>query len=398
MSRTKIYIIIAAIIAIIAIILTQLNYENVYKANWSKNYKMDSKDPYGLWLFQSLINEKYGEENVLLLSELNYAEIDSSYDYLKIAANISYPSYQIDSIYELINKGMNSMFITKEFDQAFVENYIPNPYTKYQIDSSIHLSQAEGFDSTFKFKFRQQHINKSIPKSYATFENFESDKDSLSTNLLYVNHYGESAFIEYELGAGKVYHHAIPELFLNNASRNEDYLRHFNFVLGNLKADKLIMDDLRVSSANSNAKNPIEYILSQKSLKWAYGLMVSSILLFVLFQSKRKQKIIPVLQKNKNTSLEYVQTLSKLYEGQGQHSKLALKMEDIFLQRIKNRYYIDPSNKDFIKLVSLKSKIPKVDIENIMNRFESAHNKFNFTEDQLVALYNLLNSFYKNRN
>ena len=57
-------------------------------------------------------------------------------------------------------------------------------------------------------------------------------------------------------------------------------------------------------------------------------------------QGKRKQRIIPVITPLKNTSLEFVETIGRLYYQKGTRSGIAHKKIIFFLDFIRTRYNI----------------------------------------------------------
>ena len=147
--------------------------------------------------------------------------------------------------------------------------------------------------------------------------------------------------------------------------------------------------------AESLSKNPLDFIMSQPALKAAYYLLLFGVLLYVFFGGKRKQKIIPVTEKNKNTSLEYIETVSQLFYQQEQHEKLVTHMRNIFHHKMQKRYFIAPDNPKYLEVLSKKSKISKTELQYVMDRFQNLDDNFKFRGDQLVSLNRRLENIYK---
>ena len=136
--------------------------------------------------------------------------------------------------------------------------------------------------------------------------------------------------------------------------------------------------------------------MTQPALKWAYFISVFGLLLFVASRGKRKQRIIPNLPINENTSLEYIQTLSELYRSQYQHDKLAKHLQIIFTQWVKKKYYLTPDDPKYIAKISQKSKIAEEQINSLLNRLDKAVGNKRFGAEQLTNLHTDLNQFYNN--
>ena len=142
-------------------------------------------------------------------------------------------------------------------------------------------------------------------------------------------------------------------------------------------------------------QNPLDYIMSEPSLKAAYYFLLLGALLFVLFRGKRKQRVIPVIEQNKNTSLEYIDTVSQLFHQQGQHEKLVEHMKNIFYHKMQKKYFIQPGYPDYAKVLAKKSKLPIAELNYVMDRFQNLEDDFSFKEHQLASLNQRLESIYK---
>jgi len=207
----------------------------------------------------------------------------------------------------------------------------------------------------------------------------------------------------------------MPEMFSNLASKQDFYLDHFNQVFSSFSSSSVVLDHddfkkfapktvvLDHDSFNTDrefidadSESPIQYVLANPPLKWAYYLLLLSALTYIIFRGKRRQKVIPTIEKNTNTSLEYVATLSSLFRNQGQNNKLVPHMQRVFYQKIKTRYYLDAKHPEFISLLSRKSKIEEKEINVILNMFDNSDQDLNFTDDQLINLHTRLETFYKN--
>ena len=118
-------------------------------------------------------------------------------------------------------------------------------------------------------------------------------------------------------------------------------------------------------------------------------------LTYIYFTGKRRQQAIPTLEVNKNTSVEFVDTLSDLFRSQNNPSRLVDHIEENLKQFIKRKYFIDSNSADYYKRVSQKSKIDEEEISTLFKRIEAAKNNMRFREEQLVNLNQTIEEFYK---
>jgi len=253
------------------------------------------------------------------------------------------------------------------------------------------------FDSTSTPTYSYKHYGSEFIKptnnrfsylykgSFLERESFIYIKDSLDI------------YSKIKIGDGHLYVHTVPELFTNLATEQSFYLDHFNKVFSYFETNKVIINKPNPLSQIYNrkdSKSPLQYILSVPSLSWAYYLLVATLILFVIFRGKRTQRIIPTIPENKNTSMDYIKTLSILYQDQKQNSKLIKHMREGFYHRVKSKYFLDHKDEDFIEKLAAKSKIDLSDIENLIHKLKSTRGA-EFTDDQLMTLHRQIESFYK---
>ena len=144
----------------------------------------------------------------------------------------------------------------------------------------------------------------------------------------------------------------------------------------------------------SPSEHPLQFIMSSKPLKMAYYLFVLGLLSYAIFGGKRRQKAIPITDKNENTSLEYIDTVSQLFYQQGQHEKLVSHMRNIFYHKMERKYFLKKDHPEFVETLAKKSKIPQADLQYIIDRFRNLEENYSFRADQLVALNKRLEQIY----
>jgi hypothetical protein len=144
--------------------------------------------------------------------------------------------------------------------------------------------------------------------------------------------------------------------------------------------------------------SPLQFILKQPALLWAFILFVVGIIIYALIFTKRQQRVIPILPSKENSSLQFVDVISKLYFQQKQHNKLVHHIRNSFGLFVRERYYINIllNEDDLIIRLSEKSGIELEKIHAILSKLNNTNVKI--SEQQLVDLYQELNYFYANCN
>jgi hypothetical protein len=135
--------------------------------------------------------------------------------------------------------------------------------------------------------------------------------------------------------------------------------------------------------------SPLSYIFSKPALKCAWLTFIFGMFFFMVFNAKRKQRIVPIIKPLPNTTIDFTKTIGNLYYQEGDHDTIINKKIIYFLEKIRGQYLLDTSklDDDFIKKLAQKSGKKPVDIQNVVflinNYRRSPHNS---VEEDLIAI------------
>jgi len=277
-----------------------------------------------------------------------------------------------------------------------------NIQTGRHSDSLFNIQAASGTNMQHRPLMLDTFITNKVQMAYFanSLVSDTSDHEDITAT------YEDLMFIEDSLGifrklsfANKVYHfHSAPELFTNFGSKGGAYLEHLHEVLNTFDKKNIVLHKFKRDNINAgtNKDSLLQYILTQRPLKYAYYLTLILGLIYVFFSSKRKQKEIQVIETTKNTSLEYIETMSSLFMSQNQNEKLVKHMKRNFYHKIKSVYFLNSDDPQLASKLSKKSKVPLDKIESILKQLEIVNN-YDYNDDQLIRLYNNIHSFDQNR-
>lgn len=445
--KKVILIVFGLTVAAIALIITIFyEYKEVPDVKWRKSYLPADKEPHGTWILRNLLIEKYGEDNVLdRYRDIQIEEINEEENCLLIMIgerlNLNYD--ETDALANFSNAGndilMIGNFVDFDYDWGLVDWD-----TRFQSDTFLTVTYPSVSPEAFRFKFRDGSLTESNKTYYRSFingslltnaenpdslvelknigpegfevlkEKFTEDGEIIENDIeeiidieedeevdtgytLGINQDSASIYKEWNFGGEFVGIHLLPDMFTNIASKQPYFLDHFNALIGQYNYDKVIFEHPSFNlDKGIDRESPIQFILGNTSLKWSYYTLLIGALLYVIFRGKRKQRIVPTLAPNNNTSLEYVQTLGSLYEHQNQPRKLVKHMGDIFYHDVKSRYFLDHHDPKYIQKLSKKSNISEQEINTIVKSFSTIEGRFDFTDVDLSNLYRRLDAFYKN--
>ena len=103
-------------------------------------------------------------------------------------------------------------------------------------------------------------------------------------------------------------------------------------------------------------------------MKWAFWLLLLLFMLIYLIESKRKERMIPVIAPVRNTSLDFVRTIGRLYYQRKDNLNLANKMSVHFLGHVRSKYNLQTSflDQEFTDRLTYKSGYNKEAVIKIL--------------------------------
>ena len=395
MSRNKtILIVVAALLLLIILIGSFTEYREVPVHQWKEKYNYNDEQPQGLYIFKELVT-RYFKNVPMTLNGYPEDTINSNSLYIQfVPDNLEYDDTQ--TLLEIANSGNDVLIISDFYDDNIAESldhYLDDAYVE---DSSMSFNFTDpnlAADTNYIYNFHNRDFKTNLLTKFYLLEDYIEIKPFVKVctpDRLIV-------MAGFPKGEGRIFYHVKKDLFYNYSYRQNQMFEYTQKVFAHFDPQHVyLLNPISLYGDNSQASNnPLDFIMKQPALKAAYYLLILGILLYVFFGGKRKQKIIPVTIKNKNTSLEYIETVSQLFYQQGQHEKLVRHMRNIFHHKMQKRFFVAPDNPNYLKVLSKKSKISETELQYVMDRFKNLEDNFKFRGDQLVSLNRRLENIYK---
>jgi hypothetical protein len=115
---------------------------------------------------------------------------------------------------------------------------------------------------------------------------------------------------------------------------------------------------------------------------------IIAFLVFIFFNARRRQRIVPEIAPLKNTTVDFAKTIGNLYFQEGDHHTIIEKKIIYFLEHVRNVYLIDTYSldKDFVEKLHLKTGKPIEDIEKAVSLIKKHRHEFRSTEADVLAI------------
>jgi len=400
-------------VVILSVITYYVSLNKKSKYSWYKTFEDENKQPYDFGLFKKILKHQSQNNlesvNVKLTENITTSKFKDSLTYLFIGRQCFLLKEEIDSLLVIAENGNDIVFIAEELPdtliQAIQEYGKPIGFDRIT-ENKVNVVFNTYKEDSFSFRYRAQDKQMNEPVEWI-FINDETTPsyytETLADRFIKLSSLNDKMnFAKFRVGLGHVFIHTNPILFTNYFLKDSNGFNHLNMVLSEIKTDKILYDVASRTYKENAAKiirqseTPLSFILKQPALKIAWYLMLAGAILFFLFNAKRMQRIIPVLDQKRNTSLQFSETISNLFYYTSDHKKLADIKMNLFTAFIRSKLGIATHTMDdnTYKQIALKAKVNIEDVKNIFN-FYNLHVAFNLsiTDKELIEFHKLVQIF-----
>ena len=390
----------------------------IYKpkpTDWTPTFSNKDKIPDGWELLYKILsdvfpNQRISDEKVPFFSKKKNIKLPAKSNYLYVYRYFRADSLSLVKLLDYVQKG-NSVFIASE--NFFGLDDTLNFQTSYVKDLALNDSVSINFVNPTIGKSSDYTYQKQSADTYFEINNGTKSKNSYT--ILGKNNKGFPNFIQVNFGKGTFYLNTVPMAFTNFYMVKNDNSDYVFKALSYLPEQATFWDEYvnvmsfgkaaRSTSKSREAKgeedveeSPFKFIVSQPALKWAYFITLSALLIYLIFEGKRRQRIIPIIETSQNTSLQFVETIGSLYYNQKDHKSISEKKITHLLAYIRTKFYLKTTeiDQEFRNDLSNKSGISPQEINDLFDYISFVQNNDSIAENQLITLNEKIENFYRN--
>ena len=221
--------------------------------------------------------------------------------------------------------------------------------------------------------------------------------DTAASTALGNNRQGDLNFLRIRLGEGTIFVHALPLCFSNDfllTGANAEYAQKALSYLP--KEVETVYWDEYHKSGRDGSLSPMRFILSNVWLRWAFRLGLLAMFCVLFFESKRRQRIIPIVSPLKNSTLDFVRIVGNAYFNRGDHKNLALKKITYFTEFVRTKFYLTthPMDEDFVIAFAAKTGRSEADIAKLVELINYVNDSPSIDQETLLSLTRKIDGFY----
>jgi hypothetical protein len=413
-NNTPVIIILVVLLGLVVGIYFWFTNMEKPKHNWYETYKNDKKEPYDTYVVSEMLEKYFPAKKFNVIRKPLHQSLPRNIgnNYIFIGSGMFLDSLSELKLLDFVYRGNNAFLsipsipyiIEDTLNLSICEYYYPT-YTNSDSVARLNFYQDD-FKANPPYEFYYRNLNDTLYYNWAYIIDTCINQDATPLYLANINDTMLN-YLRIPFGKGYFYIHTTPLAFTNLQLLNKRSVQYAEKVFSFLPEGDIYWDEFsKIPIEHKNDENyggelrweksPLYFILSQPALKTAWYLILALVLLFILFRAKRRQRAIPVLIPNTNTSLEFAETIGRIYYLQNDHKKLASQKMKLFLEGIRSRYNMATNTIDdtFMLKLAQKSQVPQKEIERLFENYKVIENQKNINEESLIIFNQSIDNFY----
>ena len=346
------------------LIMFAIEYNLPKKFVWTPTFSHYDEQPLGCALFDSLLSSSL-PHGYSLSKETFYQMEEDTVDkmgILVIANTLSMVKADVNALLKMAERGNKIMLVSNNypklledtlgfyctyshFNAAAFRKYASSIFRKdsiYWVADSVYSRQLyrcypQFCNSSFR-RYDSKVIRKLAEKDMTdAIGDALADSDSVK---VYSNYHPLLAMAR-PWGEGEIILVSTPLLFTNYGVLDENNASYIFRLLSQMGELPIVRSEGYMKATAQVQQSPLRYLLAPQPLRWALYLTMITILLFMIFTAKRRQRAIPVVREPANKSLEFTELIGTLYFQKKDHVDLVRKKFAYLAEELRREIQVD---------------------------------------------------------
>lgn len=397
------------IIAIVIIALIKMLAPK--QINWTPSYSRDDKIPFGNYALYKLLPSMFPSSRVVsdtrtpyevILGDTgNHAGIHTTYFFIN--SMVIPDNSSTESLLEFVASG-NDVFIASNIisnqllDTLNVNHdYIlstPNSVSLFELTTPNLLREKGYYNDTNK--------NVSLVHYYKGFDTLTTTVLG-TVSLVTKNEGAEKAgkvkmanFVRVKFGEGYFYLHPESNLFTNYYLLDPQCTSYITNSISHLSGTRMILWDEHFKYGKERkSETLLAAVTSDETLIYIYYFILIGTTLYIFLGGKRRQRIIPIITPPKNTTLEYVTTVGKLYYQHRDSQHIIESIINYFHDYLRTKYFLAQIDygSELYEKIALKTGLELNVVEILFDNISNIRQKIEHTDKDVIKLNKLIIEF-----
>ena len=357
MKFSRIYIL--CILVFLALVFV-VQYRMPRRFNWQESFSPYSTQPFGCKIFDNVLASTL--PNGYEVTEKTFYQLknDSVETFRTVIVHNhrrSFSDLDIESMLKMAERGDKIVLIGNDFQHEINDTLGVSTIVDWQ-------SKLPDFGNVKGDYFRtplilwvrwegdsvayDSRVFEGYPKLLEYYIVIDTDSDAVKREHkpLAISPKGENwkVVLEIPVGKGSIYLVSAPLLFTNYGIL-DDECRDFVMRVLTQVADRPVVRTTaylpNIGKYTEEEQSPLRYFLAQPPLRWTIYLTMLTVIVFMVFTARRRQRVIPIVKEPENRNREFVGLIATLYEQRRDYRDLVLKKFTYFAEELRREQHLD---------------------------------------------------------
>lgn len=289
---------------------------------WEPTFSHNDKQPFGCYVLDSVLSASLPQGYTVNRQTLyQMRNLKQPHGIVVLADELSMSKTDVNSVLTLAEKGHRLLLVTNSCGQLLEDTLRCHTYQRGSTMPLVEYAK-KGFGRDTIEWLADHRYDRREYRFYPQLLSSELHPDSCSCRLLSASEchktdsdttYSCIKAVRFTIGKGSITWACTPLVFTNFGildANNHEYIFRLLSEMGGLL---VIRTEAYVAAVQAAEQTPLRFIISQRPLRWALYLSLLVVLLSMIFGFRRRQRVIPVVEKPQNHLLEFVQLIGTLY-------------------------------------------------------------------------------------
>ncbi|MFZ6010597.1 MAG: DUF4350 domain-containing protein [Bacteroidota bacterium] len=375
-------------LAVAFLVYVALKLYSPPEIDWSVTYHREDKNPFGAYALSESLPDIFRGKKInqtyYTLYEL-YDTLKSPSNFISLSTTFRPGREDVKALLRNVEQGGDAFIAAQYFYDTFADT-LGLSTSDYFFNTDDHPNILQ--DDTAAIAFVNPYLDKheyTFPRKNT--HNYFDEYDTTRTTIIAENDLKLPVLIKIKWGKGNFIVSSTPLIF-TNIYLLKDQSHHY----AEAALSYLALRDVEWTEfyhlGRMEPRSFLRFVLSNEALRWAYTITMLSLLLFMFFEAKRKQRIIPVIKPLANTTLEFVRTIGNLYYQNSDHRDIAEKKVNFLLEQVRSKFLLSTHqiNAAFAQTLAKKSGHPEEEVQDLFKTIRLIQASRFISADQLLDL------------
>lgn len=344
--------------------------------DWTFSLHHQHKSPYGTFILFENMPYLFPEQSVRPVYQTLYELEEQGYaeeNILIFAEDFSPDQQDTEVLWSMLNRGGYIMVSARQFGGM--------------------LADTLSLETDVKLKEMIVQEKDTLKRQESLY--YFSAYDSSRMEVLAKNEAKNPVLLRLNYGEGALLLSSVPQLYTNYFMLQNGLAQEAAQSLNYLPLRNVLWNEY-YHLGRMEPTTPLRFLLSEPPLRWALYLSLAGLLLFMLFESKRRQRAIPVVSPPGNSTLDFIQTVSNLFLRNSNHQEMAKKKIIYFREYLLSQYRMDGDWEDekFRERVAHKTGKLRTEVDETFDLIISTKAKQHLSSEELLELNQKIDTFY----